>query len=127
MDSQPEQHARSEAIWPRHTSSLAAATICTLLLLVIGWIDRITGKDISCTLLYLLPISAATWFLGRRAGLVFCLGATACAAFVALSPSGRVSLAAGIWNTAMRLGIFLAFWMLVPQMLSVERQRPHSG
>lgn len=45
---------------------------CTLFLLSLGWVDLVTG-DYSLIVFYLIPVSLAAWFVGRRSGLSFCL------------------------------------------------------
>lgn len=45
---------------------------CSLLLLLVGWLDIITG-DYSLIIFYLIPASLAAWFVGRRCGMWFCL------------------------------------------------------
>jgi len=45
---------------------------CTVTLLLHGWLDIITG-DYSLIVFYLVPVSLATWFVGKKSGLLFCL------------------------------------------------------
>lgn len=49
---------------------------CAVFLLVIGLLDLVTG-DYSLIVLYLIPVSFAAWFVGKRCGLLFCLLALA--------------------------------------------------
>jgi diguanylate cyclase (GGDEF)-like protein len=44
---------------------------CSMSLLFLGWLDFITG-DYSLIVFYLIPVSLATWFVGKRSGLLFC-------------------------------------------------------
>lgn len=45
---------------------------CAVFLLCLGWLDIITG-DYSLIVFYLIPVSLAAWFVGKRSGLLFCL------------------------------------------------------
>ncbi len=45
---------------------------CALFLLVLGCLDVFTG-DYSLIVFYLIPVSLAAWFVGKRSGLLFCL------------------------------------------------------
>jgi len=71
--------------------------------------DRVTGADVSFTLLYLGPIGFATWFVGSRAGVALSV-ASAFASSVADLPSRAGALPPGVmaWNLAVQLGVFLA-------------------
>ncbi|MFA7403342.1 MAG: GGDEF domain-containing protein [Pelobacteraceae bacterium] len=53
---------------------------CTVTLLLLGWLDIITG-DYSLIVFYLMPVSLATWFVGKKSGLLFCLLAIVVRAF----------------------------------------------
>jgi diguanylate cyclase (GGDEF)-like protein len=45
---------------------------CLIFLLLLGWLDAITG-DYSLIVFYLIPVSLAAWFVGKRSGLLFCV------------------------------------------------------
>lgn len=46
--------------------------ICIALLLMLGWIDYLTG-DYSLIVFYLIPVSLAAWFVSKRSGLLLCV------------------------------------------------------
>jgi diguanylate cyclase (GGDEF)-like protein len=55
-------------------SSRSPATIFSIslvLLLMLGWLDYITG-DYSIIVFYLIPVSLTAWFVSRRSGLFIC-------------------------------------------------------
>jgi len=52
-------------------SATAIYAISLVLLLVLGWLDYITG-NYSLIIFYLIPISLVTWFVSKRSGLLFC-------------------------------------------------------
>lgn len=53
-------------------SPVTVAITCLTLLALLGWIDYQTG-DYSLIVFYLVPVSLAAWFIGRSAGMFFCL------------------------------------------------------
>lgn len=81
---------------------------CLLALFLVGWIDWVTGYEMGLSLLYLIPISISTWFVGIGAGLLF--------AVVGAIVWGWSDWAAGhqysawflpYWNSGIRLGFFV--------------------
>lgn len=88
--------------------------------LLIGLIDYATGPEISLALFYVPPVAMATWFGGRRLGLVAAF-ASALASFNGPVPGGgQVShLLSDSWNAATRLLIF----SLGVLLLTVVRQQ----
>src|SRR4051794_16252277 len=92
-----------------------AALLSMILLGGIGFLDFATGSRTSFTLLYLLPISTAKWFIGRRAALICCFGAAAIG-FTVTMAGETTSLPVELWNGAMRLGVFLVFVALLREI-----------
>src|SRR5262249_25564576 len=88
------------------------AGVGSLILLVgVGALDVVTGQQTSLTLLYLLPIALATYFLGRRAGMI--LSALAAATALVIALRYPTSIIAEFWNAGTRLGVFLVFSALL--------------
>jgi len=93
------------------------------LLVLVGVVDYLTGREVALSLFYLLPIFASTLAAGLHIGLVMATGATICwfLADVLLSP--------GIdwihyWNTAIRGTFFLVFVLLLNRVFqALERER----
>ena len=58
--------------YPKTERSLRIFSIVLsiLVILAVGYVDYITGEEISLALFYLIPISAATWYITRWAGLI---------------------------------------------------------
>jgi low affinity Fe/Cu permease len=81
---------------------------CTVLLVVLTWIDYVTGYEFGFFIFYFIPVSIAAWYVGRRSGLAF-----AFASGVAWYLSDRLSLHPYskaffiYWETFMRLVSFL--------------------
>jgi signal transduction histidine kinase len=107
---------------PQFHSPLATLVFCLLLLLVVHYLDYISGVENSMLLFYLVPIALATWRFGISGGIVFSI----------LSVAGSVAsdLLAGVvrvntWNVISELGgysvvvFLLARWHdLLQQMQS---------
>ena len=99
----------------RNLSKFSLVTWGFVSILLLGAIDHLTGPEISFSIFYLLPISMAAWFVGRRAGLA--LSAVGAATWlVADLLAGQTYSHAVIpyWNAIVRLGFFL----VVSQALS---------
>lgn len=74
----------------------------------LGVVDYLTGSELSFSIFYLLPVSLAAWFVGKRAG-VLISALSALAWFIADVTGGRVYSHPAIpeWNALVRLGFFL--------------------
>jgi diguanylate cyclase (GGDEF)-like protein len=85
-----------------------------LLVISIGFIDYITGYELSFSLFYLAPILLITWFGGRRLGLmVSALSAIAWFNADFLSGNRYSNSSIYLWNTLIRLGFFVVVtWLL---------------
>jgi signal transduction histidine kinase len=55
----------------------ATAGLLLGLVLAIGWVDYVTGLELSVSLLYLIPIAIGTWVTGRTMGYTLALASTA--------------------------------------------------
>jgi diguanylate cyclase (GGDEF)-like protein len=75
----------------------------TLAVLVVGWLDAATGARLSFSLFYLVPVAAATWAAGARAGGLMALLAAAMTLAGELRTSEPELVAA--WNALVRLGV----------------------
>ena len=77
--------------------------------IVIGWIDYLTGPDIGLSLLYLVPVAISAWFGGIPSAVFIAsaAGAAWLAADLALRPAGA-NLAIPLWNAFTRLVIYLS-------------------
>lgn len=72
---------------------------CSIFLVFLGWLDIITG-DYSLIVFYLIPVSLATWFVGKRSGLFFCFLAVVVriVADEEYNKSGLTNSALHYWN-----------------------------
>lgn len=90
-----------------------------ILVLGIGIVDLFTGFELSFSLFYLAPISLSAWYVGATSGLAISL-VSALVWFVADIASGQVYAAEWIylWNTLIRLGIFIAVTTILARLKS---------
>lgn len=99
--------------------------------LLVGWMDQITGVEITVSFFYLAPVVAATWWFGRGFGLSAAfLGAATSWTMDWLSDFGlyrHPEIAA--LNALLRLGIFVAFAFTIDglkrKMLELDRMATH--
>jgi diguanylate cyclase (GGDEF)-like protein len=92
-------------IAPLAPAGAFAAAVAALLL--VGLADYATGYEISFSLFYLVPISIATWYAGRWAGMA--MAALSCVAWfgadmVASHPYSHMAIP--VWNALVRFGFF---------------------
>jgi signal transduction histidine kinase len=95
------------ACWPKPVIMVVFAG----LVLCVGWIDYITGLEISVSLLYLIPIALAAWVSGRLIGSIMALASAAVwlgADF--LSPHAYGHWFFPVWNT---LTLTISFLVIV--------------
>jgi diguanylate cyclase (GGDEF)-like protein len=95
--------------------------------LLVGALDLLSGYEISLSLLYLVPVSLATWYSGRRSGVAIAL-LSSVAWFVADRAAGHLysNQLIEFWNTLVRLGFFLVTAGLLGEVgrrLELEKQR----
>jgi len=85
-----------------------------LLTLVVGVADDFTGPNVSIHLFYLIPISLATWFAGKWAGVVVASESELVAflANVVLSTHHPIP-AWAYWNSGMGLGVLIIFTLIL--------------
>ena len=91
---------------------------------IIGFIDAVTGPDLSVLTFYFVPVLFATWFVGRGAGTV--LSAVSAGAWIAIdliANGGHIGHGVSAWNAAIHLTLFVAgVWMIGELKESLERQ-----
>lgn len=91
-----------------HLSPAEVNAASLALIAWIGWIDHLTGHELSFGIFYLFPIALATWYAPPPFGSVFCL-VSAVVLLCADVVDGHVYKHAWItyWNAGIRLGFFL--------------------
>jgi diguanylate cyclase (GGDEF)-like protein len=94
-------------------SSVTVISVSLFLLVLLGWIDYLTG-DYSLIVFYLIPVSLVAWFVNRPSGMLFCLLALA-ARFVANEAQTNFafqSTSLHYWNECIEL-LFLLIMSLL--------------
>ena len=83
------------------------ATAIVLLLTLIAYVDLVTPAPLSLALFYLVPVAAATWLLGRRAGYAMACLCAAIWLWVELHEVNASRSWFTYFNATTRLGFFL--------------------
>jgi hypothetical protein len=85
-----------------------------LLVAVMGYVDYVTGYELSFSLFYLIPVCLVAWYSGRRLGLVISM-LSAVAWPMADVASGHTYTypALHVWNMLIRLGFFVIVTLLL--------------
>lgn len=98
-------------------SKPAIVILAALLLAGLGLLDYVTSPEIAFAFFYLFPITLATWYVGRRAGLIFSgLGALT---YLAANLrwiwvyTHRVFF---YWNVIISLGFFVVVTLIVAEL-----------
>lgn len=93
--------------------------LCSALVILIGFLDYITGEEISFSLFYLVPVSLATWRTCRWIGILFCVF-SAITWFYTDIKSGHVYSHSAIpyWNAFVRLCFFIIVSSLLVKLRS---------
>jgi diguanylate cyclase (GGDEF)-like protein len=99
------------------------AFVGSLLVVWIAFVDNLTGKELSFSLFYLLPVFWFTWLIGKRAGMV----TSALCALIWYSNealSGQIYSHPGIyfWNSSIRFGFFMIVNLLLAKLKQILAQ-----
>jgi signal transduction histidine kinase len=96
-------------------ADLGITLLAGILVLLIGWVDYLTGEELSISVLYLAPVCLSTWQVGRGIGLIIAW-ASAIAWLVAdrAASLGQGHLLVPYWNAA----VLLAFFWIVVYLLA---------
>jgi len=88
-----------------------------LMIIVLAIIDHLTGYELSFSIFYLIPISVAAWYAGRRHGILIS-SLSAVAWFIIDHTSGHQYQywAIPFWNAGVRLGFFFLVTVLLSEL-----------
>lgn len=90
-------------------------TVCLFLVILIGTLDFITGYELAFSIFYLVPISIASWHIGRPYGLaISIISAIVWGSVDTLSGQKYSHWGIPFWNTTVRL----SFFFITTQLLS---------
>jgi diguanylate cyclase (GGDEF)-like protein len=95
----------------------AVLILTGFVVLLLGLVDLLTGREISFSVFYLFPILGATWLIGRWAG-AFTSVLSAMTWLLADSLAGQTYSHPLIpyWNMSVRLGFFLVVTFLLSEL-----------
>ena len=80
----------------------------SVFLLFIGFIDYVTGFDISLSIFYLIPISMVSWYVGKWQGILMSiLGSIIWLIANKITAPAHIPFSILYWNSTVRLGFFL--------------------
>jgi len=98
--------------------------VCFFLIVVIlGYLDYLTGFEYSFSLFYLLPIGLAAWFIGRRSALILSvLSAITWDLSNAMAGQTYTRPIISFWNTVIRLGFFIIVTLLIAGIRSALKR-----
>ncbi len=106
------------AVWPLLNSfdkqpSWSRRLFIAVMILLIGTVDYMTGYEASVASLYVIPVFLAAWTLGRAAGLIFALAASATIILTNwLAGQTYSETWVLLWNILVRGGTFAALAVL---------------
>jgi diguanylate cyclase (GGDEF)-like protein len=103
-------------------SSFVLTALLLAIVAAMGWVDYLTGTDLSITLVYLPPIVAAAWWLGTASALGVAL--VAGVAVMAAEIAGHGIAAIWIWNALTAIVVFIGVAWLVAR---IRRDRDRMG
>ncbi len=97
-----------DAVSQRGNRAVLIFTGCMLLLLLVGWLDYITGYELGFFVFYTVPVGLAAWYLGRWPGIWLALAATLAWGLAdALAGAKYSSPFSFWWNTTVHLAALI--------------------
>lgn len=104
-------------------SPIQVTALALLFAVVVGYVDFVTGSEVSLGLFYVAPVAIAAWYVGRWTGVtlaIFC----SIAWFIAGNDAHYSHPAIPYWNALIRLGFFLVSGLSLSALReSVIRER----
>ncbi len=100
-------------------------TIATGIVFVLGFIDYLTGFELSFSFFYLIPVTMIAWAVGRNQGLTFSvLSASVWLTSNILSGQSFSNIFIGVWNTLIRFGFYSVVTILISELRhALEEER----
>jgi diguanylate cyclase (GGDEF)-like protein len=91
-----------------------------VVVVLVAWLDFLTGSKVSLNLFYLLPVMVVTWLAGTSYGLFVALATFAAGPLEEYLAGFRyMSLAVATWNACLRLAVFCIVILLLAQLRKV--------
>jgi len=105
----------AEPLVGRYPKGVATAA-GVLLVGFIGLLDYLVGPEILLGLLYLVPISLAAWFAGRKSGILVSCLSTVAWVVANVIPAHYSNPAIAFWNAVWQLGFFVVVSLLLSRL-----------
>ncbi len=101
------------------------APLALMLLVLVAWLDVVTGYELSFSLFYLVPIALVAWYGGRRAAIAACAISAVVWVLADFVSGHRYAQALVlVWNTVIRLGFFVVVaWLLTALKAELDREK----
>ena len=99
--------------------------LCLVMLMVLGWLDYVTGYELKLFIFYSLPVGIAAWYLGRWPGVLMSV-ASALTWWAADRSAGQKYSSDFVlyWNSAIHVGCFLInAFSIAKTRETIDRQR----
>jgi diguanylate cyclase (GGDEF)-like protein len=106
----------------RSPFQLAWTLVGIVLVAAIGALDFWTGPDWGFSLIYLVPIIAASWWLGVGAGLVLAIWSAAGWFLAEVAWQRDLTLTASVWNGLTRLAIFTGAALALARLRTTQNR-----
>lgn len=91
--------------------------VCMPVVILLGVIDLLIGYDLSFSLFFLAPISVASWFTGRRLGLIVSAASTVVLLITDIQSGGaQFTPLVTVWNFLLRFGFFAVVSLLLSRL-----------
>ena len=100
--------------------------VCILSLIVLGWLDYVTGYELGFFVFYSVPVGLAAWYVGRRSAIALALQATA--AWFLADYFGGVKYSIRFfyyWNGAVHFAAFVINAVTIAKIKDDLDQRHH--
>jgi hypothetical protein len=98
--------------------------VSVLFTLVIIFLDYWTGFEYRVKIFYLMPISYAAWFIGKKAGIAFSIWVVMTMLYSGMASGTNFdNLSIEIWNMVMYLAFSIVVILLLSQLRSTMQQR----
>lgn len=110
--------------WLDRQKKVSVILITLIWVVLIGGFDYVTGPYLSTSILYLIPVSLAAWWIDRKSGILVSL---MCAVIwlltdIVTNPTG-LSPFVPYWNAAVRLGFFLIVTFAISSVYETRRRQ----
>ena len=98
-------------------SRLFSIIIGIILIGLVGYVDYVTGRDVSFAIFYLIPIGYITWFIGRQPGILASIASAMTWFFDEYTGTDLTTYPViPYWNAAGMLGFFLVVTYLLAEL-----------